>query len=209
MLDNVIRWFLPKEDKFYDLLERQGALLRKVAQVLTEFTDFDGTKLADTIQKIEHDGDDLVTCVEMELAKTFVTPIDREDIHELSVQMDDVIDYCNLAARACVMYRLERPTEAMISQVRILAECNKQISEIIPCLRQHKYEEFFKVKASIKLLETEADRIFRDELSRLFECENDYKSLAKQKEVLKKLEAAIDCCERITKFLSTLAVKHG
>ena len=209
MIDDIIRWFLPKEDKFYDLLEQQGTLLNKVAQVLTEFTNFDGTKLADAVQKIEHEGDDLVSCIETELAKTFVTPIDREDIHELSVQMDDVIDYCNLATRACVMYRMERPTEAMSSQIHILAECNKQISEIIPCLRQHRYEEFFKVKASIKLLETEADRIFRDELSYLFEHENDYKSLAKQKEVLKKLEAAIDCCERITKFLSTLAVKHG
>jgi uncharacterized protein len=210
-LQSLIKFLLPKEDQFYVTLEKQGQLSFEVAQALADFSDpsKNNHDIAKRIQHLEHEGDKLVTSLEEELAKTFVTPIDREDLHKLSVELDDICDFCNQAARACVLFGIEHPTPAMTRMLNILVACTKHMNDVIPALRKQEFNEFFVVKGAIKELEKEADRIYREEISTLFNNATSAKSFISQKEVLDRLENAVDRCEDITQFLINLAVKHG
>lgn len=210
-LQSVINFLLPKEDKFYVLLEQQGKLSYEAAKTLATFSEpsQNNQEVAALILDIEHQGDTLVTSLEEALAKTFVTPIDREDIHKLSVELDDIIDFCNQAVRACVLFGIERPTPAMTQLMNILVACTKHMSDVVPALRKHDFNQFFTVKGAVKELEKEADRVYRAEISAQFARANTAKEFVSHKEVLDKLENAIDRCEDITQFLTNLAVKHA
>src|SRR5262245_60045523 len=110
----AIRWLLPREDHFYDFLERQAKAAHEGARALAKFST-NGTTAAqarDAVQVIEHEGDKIVHEMEEALAKTFVTPIDREDLQKLSSELDTVLDLTNGAIRACVLLGVEKPTEA-------------------------------------------------------------------------------------------------
>jgi uncharacterized protein len=208
-LQSVIKWFLPKEDKFYAILEKQGKLTHETAIALAEFGNHDNVTVSEGVQDLEHEGDALVILLEEELAKTFVTPIDREDIHNLSIEIDDVIDFCNQAARSAVLFQVSRPTQAMVKLANILVKCTLQLSEVMPSLRKADFAEFHKFKISVKELEKEADKVYRAEISALVTDDSNFKSFFSQKEVLDKLENAVDRCEDISQLLVNLAVKHG
>lgn len=212
-LQSLIQRLLPKEDKFFAILEKQGALSFKAAQTLAMFSNSGRTneQTASDIQDIEHEGDALVTSLEEELAKTFVTPIDREDIYKLSIEIDDVIDYCNQAARASVLFNVQTPTAAMDQLMYNLLKCTQHLSAVLPALRKHNFSEFYRVKGAVKELEKCSDKIYRSEVSKLFNIDSDriHPSFFAQKEVLDKLENAVDRCEDITLLLVNLAVKHG
>lgn len=208
-LQSVIKWFLPKEDKFYAILENQGKLTHETAIALAEFGNVNNVTVSEDVQELEHQGDALVTLLEEELAKTFVTPIDREDIHNLSIEIDDVIDFCNQAARAAVLFQVTAPTIAMVQLAEILVECTHQLSEVMPALRKADFSEFHKFKLSVKALEKDADKVYRAEISSLVTNVTNFQVFFSQKEVLDKLENAVDRCEDISQLLVNLAVKHG
>src|SRR5688572_9117324 len=115
-LQDLIRWFLPREDHFFDYLERQAAVAFDGARELSRFREDAVTAvlLSETMSDLEHRGDAVVHELEDALARTFVTPIDREDIHRLSTELDNVIDLMNLAARSCSLLGIDRPTESMV-----------------------------------------------------------------------------------------------
>lgn len=212
-IQSVINFLLPKEDKFYALLEKQGTLSYDAAVALAGLADPErvNTDIANVMQALEHQGDKLVNSVEEELAKSFVTPIDREDIHNLSVELDDIIDFCNQAARSCVLFKIKQPTKAMVSMLDILVKCTAHMRDVIPALRKHDFNAFRETKGAVKELEKQADKIYRWEITTLFADlgSNEWKSYVAQKEVLDKLENAVDRCEDITQLLINLAVKHG
>lgn len=209
---NIVQWFLPKEDKFFTLLEQQSEVLLKAATTLAAFsnTDVATEQLSNSVQDIEHEGDELVQLLEQELALTFVTPIDREDIHTLSTEIDDVIDFCNSAARVCVLYDINRPTVPMTELMKVLVECTTELHAALPALRAKDYVKFLDTKRKVKRLEKEADTIYRNAVDALFHTENlDYKIFVSQKSVLEKLESAVDRCDDIACVLATLAIKHA
>src|SRR5256885_15677193 len=125
-LQDLVRWFLPKEEHFYVFLERQAIAAHEGATALATFKDdaVSAEAVAKTVQVIEHQGDSIVHELEEALAKTFVTPIDREDLQKLSSQLDDILDLTNGAARAAVLFRVKRPTAAMITLMDKLVERN-------------------------------------------------------------------------------------
>lgn len=211
---SIVNFFMPKEDKFYTILEQQAVMLHQAAEALELFAhSANNSTVSFSVQEIEHDGDKLVSLMEEELAKTFITPLDREDIHKLSIEMDDVIDFCNQAARSCVLFSVNQPTPAMSHLMSNLVKCTKHLSEVLPSLRKADFKEFYRVKGAIKELEKDSDKIYRAEISRLFQDSIDSDRIRpdffSQKEVLDKLENAVDRCEDITQFLVNLAVKNG
>ncbi len=210
-LQSAIKFLLPKEDKFYVILEQQAHLAFEAAEALSGFaeSELSNLEISKSVQDFEHQGDALVTALEEALAKTFVTPIDREDIHKLSVELDDIIDFCNQAARACVLFGVEKPTIAMTRLFTVLVNATELLSDVMPALRRHNFNKFFEVKGAVKVLEKEADQIYRTEITRLFSNDSPTKVFIAQKEVLDKLERAVDRCEDITQFLVNLAVKHA
>lgn len=218
-IQDVIRWFLPREDHFYDFLERQAKAAHAGANALAKFsTNGTTARIArDDVQKIEHEGDKIVHEMEEALAKTFVTPIDREDLQKLSSELDGVLDLTNGAIRACVMLGVEEPTDAMRELIDIIVRCTAKIDEAIPKLRKRKYAEIVEAARELRKMEKEADTVYRGAISALFRSEAaggsthgaDARVLIREKTVLEDLENAIDQCDSIADTLANLAVKHG
>jgi uncharacterized protein len=211
-LQSMVRWFLPREDHFYDFLEQQAVVAHEGAIALAAFSMPDRTadSVRSAVQEIEHKGDKLVHEMEDALAKTFVTPIDREDLQRLSAELDDIIDLTNGAARACALMGVERPTEPMTKLMDNLVECTLRLKGAIPKLRKHAYAEIIEESRLLKQLEKDADVVFRSAVSALFHDPNvDAKVLLREREVLEDLENAIDTCETVAETLTHLSVKNG
>jgi hypothetical protein len=209
-LQSVIRWFLPKEDHFYEYLESLGRLGHEAAVALEKFKERPASEVSEAVQKIEHDADDVVRRMEEALAQTFVTPLDREDLHRLTSELDDIVDLANLSARAFGLYSVARPTEPMVQLMAKLVACTAIIKDAVPMLRAHRYDALLDMGRSIRAVEKEADTIYRNAISQLFREEhNDFRELLKQKEALDDLENAVDYCDNVADVLANLAVKHG
>ena len=210
-LQDMVRWLLPREDKFYGLIERQGVLLDEAARALAELA---GPALPaevhEKVREIEHRADAIVYEIEEQLAAVFVTPIDREDIQLLASSLDDIIDYINLTARTFVLFGVARPTPPMVAMMEVLVKMAEFLRAELPALRTHQYTRLIAAGRVIKQHEKDGDRIFRNAVSQLFhDPEIDAKELLRQKEVLEDLKLAIDKCETVAERLKNLAVKHG
>lgn len=210
-VQNFIRWLLPKEDHFFGYLENQGALCHEAALAFAQFKyGQTAEQVRDSVQSVEHRADNFVRQMEDALARTFVTPLDREDLHKLASELDDVVDITNLAARACAVYGVERPTEAMMKLMDVLVAATELLKEAVPKLRGHAYAEIIEIARKIRGLEKEADTIFRAAISGLFKAPNmEAREFLKQKEVLEDIERAVDHCDNVADLLSNLSVKHG
>jgi predicted phosphate transport protein (TIGR00153 family) len=210
-LQDFIRGLVPKEERFFDLLERQGRLVHDAALALAEFGQHGSVaKVSAALQELEHQGDALVHEIEETLAKTYVTPIDREDIHSLAGELDDVLDLANQAARACELLGVDKLNEPMIALAGVLVNTTAELSATVPLLRQRRYADIMTAKRRIRVLEKEGDRLHRAAVSELFRAEViDARVLLREREVLENLENAIDRCERVAENLAFLAVKHG
>lgn len=210
-LQDLIRWLLPREDHFFRFLERQATVAHKGALALAEFKP--GKRIEDVqsaVQILEHDGDKIVHELEEALQKTFVTPIDREDLQHLASELDDILDLTNSAARACALFGVNEPTGPMMQLMDVLTRSTAELDRALPLLGKHDYAGLMETSRTIRGLEKDADAIFRSALSRLFHDEGvKAKELMRQKEVLENLEHAIDRCERVANTLANLAVKHG
>ena len=206
----VLRFLVPRADHFYTFLERQAVVAHDGAVALATFVEGNGPMVRDAVQDFEHRGDSIVHEMEEALARTFVTPIDREDLHSLSTKIDDILDLTNGAARACSLFGVERPSEAMAKLMAILVRCTEVLNAVMPKLRKYAYAEIMDDVKVIKSLEKEGDQVYRNAVSALFrDPAIDAKALLREKGVLEDLENAIDSCEDVAERLTNLAVKHG
>lgn len=211
-IQDVIRFLLPREDHFYDYLEKQAKVAHEGAVALAMFTDNGHTadEARAAVQKCEHEGDKIVHDMEEALAKTFVTPIDREDLQRLSSELDDVLDLTNGAIRACTMLGVEEATEPMKKLVKILVDCTHRLDTVMPKLRRHEYEDIVACARELRKVEKDADTVYREAISSLFKDSTvDAKRLIREKTVLEDLENAVDQCDSIADTLTNLAVKNG
>jgi len=210
-LQDVVRWFLPRNDEFFVFLERQAKVAHLGAQAFAKFVP--GASIEEinaAVQKEEHAGDAVVHELEEALQKTFVTPIDREDIQRLSSELDDVLDLTNSAARTCALFGVEKPTEAMTGLIGVLLDCTRQLEAALPALRKHDYVALMATSRAIRQEEKKADAIYRTAISRLFhDDDKSAKDVLREMTVLEHLEHAVDRCERVAHTLANLAVKHG
>ncbi len=210
VLQGLVRFFLPREGHWYDMLEELGVLAHAASKALATFKDQPASKVREAVQAIEHKADDVVRRMEDALARTFVTPLDREDLHRLTSELDDIVDLCNLSARAFNLYHLEKPTEAMVALMDKLEACTAILAEEVPHLRKHAYTSLLEGGRRVRAIEKEADSIYRQAISHLFsESHSDFREMLRQKEALDDLEAAVDYCDNVADLLTNLAVKHG
>ncbi len=211
-LQNIIRWLLPREDHFFDILERQSKAVRDGSIALARFGEGEGTLVSvrDAVQEWEHQGDKLFHEMEDALALTFVTPLDREDLHRLSSELDGVLDLANAAIRACDMLGVESPTVPMKRLIALILQSSELIQRAVPLLRKHDYTQIVALGREIRKIEKQGDRVYREAISELFRNPNvDAKVIIREQSVLDDLENAIDACEAVAKILGNLAVKHG
>lgn len=211
-LQTIARRVFPKEESFYTLLERMGALAcRSVTEFRALGVNGDSAEaVAARVQEVEHEADRAFHEVETGLARTFVTPIDREDIHEIAFEIDEIVDMVNLSARTCALYHIVELTPPMHELSNTLERCTEALAEALPRLRRHDYAGILDTGRTLRGLEKEADVIFRQTLSALFQDPTvDAKRLLKEKEVIEHIEDAVDRCDRLGNTLCNLAVKHG
>ncbi len=212
-LQSFVRWLLPRADHFYDFLERQAAVAHQGALALARFGTAEmgsAQEVCDAVQALEHEGDKIVHEMEEALAKTFVTPLDREDLQRLSVELDDILDLANATARVALLYGVDTPSQASKQLATILVDATKLLADVMPALRKHRYPELMEVAREVRKLEKSADQIFRQETSRLFhDVSIEARELIRQKQLLDDIEHAIDRCEHVASTLTNLSVKHG
>lgn len=203
---------IPREDSFFDLLEASSKNVLSGARLLRDLVE-DYRDVPGRFQKLtdaEHAGDHVTHQILEKLNRTFVTPLDREDIHKLTIDLDNIIDSIELVADRLLLYQIDKPTPLMISMVRLLERCCEQIDQAIPLLRHNKrLKEILPHSIEINRLENEADKLNRAALSSLFDQPNDVLYVIKWKEVYDTLEEAIDMTEDVADQLHGIVIKNA
>ena len=200
---------IPRETKFFDMFARDAANLVAAARVLDQFMrNYDEReRLASQIRDAEHEGDTITHEIGHALEKTFVTPIDREDIHGLMNRMDDVLDLVEEIADTFILYGIDEPSPLAIEQAEIIVRQCEQIQEAVANLPTFKNIERHWIE--VHRLENEGDRIVRRGIADLFKNGADAVSVIKWKDVYGLLEEAIDACEDVANVIERIVVKHA
>src|SRR5690349_3050206 len=187
---------LPREEKFYHLFLKQVEILSDATRLLLDGVRTGNSRLAAVATEIihlEHKGDEVIHEIFTRLNQTFITPIDPEDIHELSSKLDDVLDGIEDAVHRMVAYKLTSLPPTVLSLAEIIASCCSVLQKAVQALEKN--EKLMVHCIEINRLENEADRLVRAAVSDLFDQEKDPIRVIKLKEVYEFLEGTTDRCE--------------
>jgi hypothetical protein len=204
--------FLPKEEKFFELFKQQAENLKNGIEALQDLVDnyVDVEKKYQKIKEIEHKGDIITHDIFTKLRETFITPLEREDIHELASGMDDVLDCVEGVASRLNYFKVEQPTSEIIKLVGIIDQAVRQIYEAVSRLEKLGHVHAF--CQEINNLENQADDICREATANLFEQTKkveQLKELIKLKEIYNRLEIASDRCEDVANVIEGIIVKSS
>ncbi len=203
---------IPREVQFFDMIEDGSRLLVDGAAALLElssnFDDMD--EKIKRINDIEHACDDVSHHTLEKLETSFITPLDREDIHELVLHMDDVIDMIAAVATRFGMFHLKQPRKTLAEFADVISQQTKALSSALSQLRNpKKYDLVRKDCIEVHRLENQADEIFRRAIRELFENETNAIDLIRWKEVYEVMETVTDCGEDVANIIHGIVVKQG
>jgi len=199
---------IPRETRFYDLFERQGEHIVRAAHLLHDLVhDFrDARARLHAIKEVEHEADQVTHEVVRRLNTTFITPLDREDIHALASRLDDVVDFIEAAAERLVVYRIKEPTSACRALVDVIVRTAQAVERTVRCLRAMD-PAFHEHAVEVNRLENSADDLLRDSLAALFEEESDPIEVIKWKEIYETMEVVTDRCEDVANVIEGIILK--
>jgi predicted phosphate transport protein (TIGR00153 family) len=198
---------IPRDEKFFGLFIQDGETILEAARKLEAMVDsYDrlDERLAE-IQALEKQGDQIDEEIGARLERSFVTPFDREDIHELTVHLDDVLDGIQASAETFLIYKIDRPTEEARQMVGILAAQAVQLLEALRKLEDGK--GLNPHLATVHDLEHQADGLSRAAIGRLFETGNDPLEVIKMRDLYKSLEETIDAAEDAAEVMERILAK--
>ena len=200
---------IPREEQFYKDFLAMAANVYEAAKLLDEMVTVDPPirDKAEEIKELEHRCDFLTHEVIQRLHRTFVTPIDREDIHALAKSLDDVMDAIDAAAHLFLQYKIDRIQDGTRQFTRIIVTASDQIRVALQHMEAR--QPVTSSVVEINRLENEADRLHQDVISRLFEQEKDPVMLMKWKEILDYLEATVDSIEDVSDVIQGVVLKHA
>lgn len=203
--------FFPKEIDFFELFDRAISNLTKATALLVSLMEnFDDLPArAKAIHEAEQEGDMLTHDIMRKLNKTFLTPIDREDIHSLASRIDDVLDLIWGGVDRLMVFKIDKPIDASINLARDLHVMTEVMQKAIKELRLKNYAHVQEHCIEINRLENRIDRIFRDALGKLFDDFTDPLIIIKWKEIYEHLENASDRCEDVANILEGIVLKHA
>lgn len=207
--------FIPKEEKFFDLLEESARNVVKGANLLAELMNKweDVESTIRHLKDIEHDGDEITHRIISQLHATFVTPIDREDIAQLAEYLDDVLDFIEEVAAHMLIYKVKRPSERAQELAGILVKTASEVSAALPMLRRR--DTLNKIPEhcmEINRLENEADAVVRAAMAELFSDQLDLAGMIKWmkwRDIYDHIENATDRCEDIANILEGVMIKRA
>ncbi len=207
----LLRVLMPRDDRFYDILERQTALGREAAAALTRLREgAEAMSVRKDLQALEERSETEVRAMQDSLARTFATPIDREDLERISKRLDGIVSASAQAVRACVLFGVDRPTTPMQLLIGTLGRGVETLAGAVALLRRNDYPGIIAAGRAIDSLEQDGDDVFREAVRALFHDERiDAKTILREKEVLEDLERALDRCRQTAELLTNVAVKHA
>ncbi len=204
--------FVPRENRFFELFEESAANTKKAAEALKELMDtweFVDSRVAE-ITELEHRGDNITHEIISLLHRTFVTPLDREDIALLAHTMDDIIDFIHATVDAMFIYKIKAPTERAKQLADIVAKAVDEVQKAITALRKHSQLKFIIEECvEINRLENMADRVYRAAIGELFDDTKDIAELIKWREIYEHMESATDRAEDVANVLEGVALKNA
>jgi uncharacterized protein Yka (UPF0111/DUF47 family) len=208
----MLRHLLPRDEDFFGLFEQHAALTVEGAKEMQRMVQGGQNvrALAARIKEIEHETDVIThTCVER-LHKTFITPLDRDDIHRLITRMDDIMDYIESAAAAVMLYELVEMTTPARQMADVLVRATETVAVAVAGLRNLKRAgAILNACIEVNRLENEGDEILRTALADLFRGATDPLLVLKWKEVYEALEDATDRCEDVANIIEGVVLEHA
>ena len=203
---------LPRDERFFDLFTSVASLNVEAAKHLHQLLKSDPEQrnfLVESIKRLEHEADDLTHEVITRLDRSFITPLDREDIHLLASRLDDIIDRIDGTARRIQIFRPGKAPQGVILITDVIVRSTQQILEAVRVLNGSKTGVVIAACVQVKKLEEEGDFVYHEWLGRLFEDEPDPVTLIKWKEIYDTLEKTLDQGEDVANVLESIAIKHS
>jgi predicted phosphate transport protein (TIGR00153 family) len=208
-MSGFLQRLMPQDGDFFTLFQKQAENIvsgaAAFAIMLEHYADVEEQVRA--IKAIEHSGDEITHQIFRKLNQTFITPFDREDIHELCGSMDDVIDLIDAAASRFVLYRIDKVRAGTVELAKVLTVATMELSAAIHNIPSP--DKALQRIIEINRLENESDRICRALIAQLFEEEKDPVQIIKWKEVFEVVEAAVDKCEDVSNVIESIILKNA
>jgi uncharacterized protein len=204
--------FFPKNEDFFEHFKKSAANILEAAKYLESVVQNGRMEEANLrqLEEYEHTGDHITHDTMERLNRTFITPFDREDIHQLVSSLDDVLDFIYAAAEAMTLYKIDPIPEPMKELAKLLVLLISEVLRAVERLSNLKRPEMIlAICIEINRLENEADNIHRRALAVLFEHEKDPIVIIKTKEILEDLETATDKCEDVANVIEGIVLKNA
>lgn len=202
---------IPKEQSFFELFEKASNNLLNAGRLLVQTMEkFDGiAENAQRMERLEHDGDQITHEIMARLNQTFITPLDREDIHQLASALDDVLDFIEATTERFVLYKIKTITPYAKEMAEVVAKQVEEIHEMMPKLRHMRQEEILKHCIEINRLENTGDRLLRNAVVALFDSKSDPLDVMKWRELYELMETANDKSEDVAVVIEGIVLKNA
>lgn len=203
--------FLPRDERFFELFEKATDVVVAGADTLQKMLeDFGQAEVyRQKIADLEHEGDSVIHEVMDKLNRTFVTPLDPEDIRAIASRLDDVIDFTQAAAERLVLYHVSEPLPVSRELCKVLCQITREVQIVVALLRDFSQRRaILEHCIEINRLENSGDKVYREALSVLFR-NGDPMELMRWKEIFDQIEQAIDQCEDLADVIESIVVKHA
>jgi predicted phosphate transport protein (TIGR00153 family) len=199
---------MPPDRAFYDLFDEAAQNVAESARLLRDLLgDVDSSEVREALTVCERRGDELTACILARLRQTIVPPFDPEDIHRLAEHVDDVVDNMDKAGKLLLLHQVTEPLSELLELADLLvksAEANVALFAKLPTLRNLGPE-----LDAIDRLESEADRVYRRSVARLFSGEFQAFEVLKLKGIVEVIEVAVNSIEKVSDVIEAIAVKHA
>ncbi len=206
---SVLSRLLPRERSFFEMFTEVTVNIQEGARALAAiFHDYRDLEVrAQTIKALEHKGDQMTHDIITHLNQTFITPFDREDIHQLTVKLDDILDLIDAVATRLVIYKADQLRAGAAELADILVQSTAEVHSAVT--RLEKPNGIINHCIEINRLENEGDAVVRAAIATLFREEKDPVEIIKWKEIFEVLETATDKCEDVANILETVVLKNA
>ena len=208
-MPGLLNRILSNEKTFFLIFTEQAENIHEGAKALTAMLEdyTEAPAKAGKLKELEHKGDTITHNLMTRLNQTFITPFDREDIHELATTMDDVLDLIEAIAKRLVLYGVERIRPGVLDQSKILVQATAQVVAAVRVLE--KQNHILDHCIEINRLENEGDQLYHTQIAQLFHEEKDPVQIIKWKEIIEGLEIAIDKCEDVANVIEGVVLKSA
>ncbi len=212
---NLLDKLVPRENRFFELFNQHASLAAEASGVLTKLLKnyADEAQRAAGIERIndlEHNADRITHETVALIQTIFVTPLDRDDIHRLISRMDDILDLMQDAAESLHLYDVREVSDPAIELAEILQTCCMRLQSAVALLNNMRNApEALKLCREIDNLESQADRVMRSAISKLFRDEPDTRQLIKLKAIYEMLETATDKCQDVANLIENITLQNA